>query len=159
MKTFALDISKQQQEILQTFLLNLGILSIPIIYDLVVPNNLLHNNYYYFVGGFLFINLIKECFADKIFRVCFDADSHQISLYSKALFSKPKEKVIPFNLAKLEYIEEGSFLFFQGKVKLCFMKEKLEIGYIKESSRGFTKEEINEMVKIAEDKNLPATNI
>jgi hypothetical protein len=71
-------------------------------------------------------------------------------------FQQPKRKAIQFSQARLEYIDEGNFLFFKGNLKLCFMKDKMEVACIREGSRGFSKEVINEMIEKAKDYNLPS---
>jgi hypothetical protein len=155
MKDFALDINKLKQERLKAYLFNVGVLSIPIIYDVAVPNSFIKNSYYFFVVGFLLINLVKETLSEKTFRVSFDEENRQVILVSKALFSEPKRKAIQFSQARLEYIDEGNFLFFKGNLKLCFMKDKMEVACIREGSRGFSKEVINEMIEKAKDYNIP----
>ncbi|RYZ25886.1 MAG: hypothetical protein EOO10_17080 [Chitinophagaceae bacterium] len=157
METFSLDISKEKQQRLKAYLFNIGIFLIPILYDVAVDDSFLKDSYYYFVCSFLFVNLIKEVFAERTFRVSFDTQSHRIMLSSKPTFSRQRAKAIPFNQARLEYTDEGSFLFFKGAIKLCFMDNKMEVGCIKESTRGFTKETMKEIIKKAQDINIPVT--
>ncbi|MBB1285579.1 hypothetical protein HRH25_14430 [Flavisolibacter sp. BT320] len=144
---------------MKAYLFNVGMLSIPIIYDIAVPNSFIKSGYYFFVSGFLLINLVKETLSDKTFRVFFDEENRQIVLGSKALFSKPKQKAIQFSQARLEYIDEGNFLFFKGNLKLCFMKDKMEVACIREGTRGFSKEVINEMMEKAKHYNIPCSTV
>ena len=155
MTTFALDISKAKQESLKAFLVNIAILCVPMLYDIIVPNSFIKSSYYFFVGGFLTINIVRELLSEKVFQIDFDAEKRQIALTSKALMSKPEQKVIPFSQAKLEYIDEGSFFIFKGSLKLCFMKERMEVACLNEGNRGFSKEILKEIVKTAQENNLP----
>ena len=157
MITFAIDITKQKQERLKAYLFNLSILSMPIIYDLAVPKSFIKSSYYFFVASFFIVNLVKEILSEKTFEVTFDTDNHIIMLTSKTLFSKPKMKAIPFGEARLEYFDEGSFLLFKADVKLYFMKGKMEVACLRERSKGFSKETMNEIVKKAQDNNLPVS--
>lgn len=157
METFALDINKQKQERWKAYLFNIGMVSIPIIYDCVVPNSFIKSSYYFFVGMFILVNLLKEVFSEPTVQVSFDRDNQQVILTSKALFSRPKLKAIPFKNARLEYMDEGGFLIFKGSVKLCFMKDKMEVASIVESIKGFSKEAMNEMIKRAQDCNIPVS--
>lgn len=159
MKDFALDVRKLRQERLKAYLFNVGILSIPFIYDMAVPNSLIKSSYYFFVAGFLFVNLAKEIVSEKTFQISFDEEGKQIILVSKALFSKPKRKAIQFDQTRLEYIDEGNFLFFKGNLKLCFMKDKMEVACISEGTRGFSKETINDIIEKAKDYNIPTTAV
>jgi hypothetical protein len=159
MKDFALDVRKLRQERLKAYLFNVGMLSIPFIYDMAVPNSFIKSGYYFFVAWFLFVNLAKETLSEKTFQVSFDEEGRQIILVSKALFSKAKRKAIQFNQARLEYIDEGNFLFFKGDLKLCFMKDKMEVACISEGTRGFSKETINEMMEKAKDYNILTTAV
>jgi hypothetical protein len=155
METFAFDIRKEKQQRFKAYAFNIGILSLPILYDMAFDDSFLKVTYYYFVGSFLFVNLIKEVFTERTFQISFDIQSHQITLVSKGPFSKPRKKAIPFREARLEYTDEGSFLFFKGAIKLCFMKNKMEVTCIRESARGFKKETMNEIVKKALGFNIP----
>lgn len=159
MKDFALDISKLKQERLKAYLFNIGMLSIPIIYDIAFPNSFIKSSYYFFVAGFLLVNLAKETLSEKTFQVSFDEEGSQIILVSKALFSKPKRRAIRFDQARLEYIDEGKFLIFEGNSRLCFMKDKVEVDCINASTRGFNKETIREMMEKAKGYNIPITTV
>ena len=159
MITFALDTNKQKQERSKAYLFNIGILSVPMIYDAMVPSSFIKNGYYLFVGSFVLMNFLNDILAKKIFQVSFDTVNHQITLTSKTLFSKPTQVVIPFGQARLEYIDEGSFLIFQGTCKLCFMKDKMEVTCIKESTSGFSKEAVNKIISQAQAAKIPVTII
>lgn len=159
METFQLDLHELKRLRLKAYLLNFGLLILPIVYDFLFPNNVIKESYYFFCGGFILVHFIKEIFSEYTYQVTFDTSSRSIILLSTSIFSKPKQKSIVFEAVQLEYTKESSFFIFSDPSKLCFMNGKREIACIQESSNGFTKEHIREIVNYAETYSIPITII
>ena len=159
METFQLDLHGLKQQRLRAYLFNLGLLSLPIVYDILFPNNIIKDSYYTFCGAYILVNLIKDLFVQNTFQVSFDSSNRSIILLSKSLLSKAKQKSIAFEDARLEYTQESSFLIFSSAMQLCFMKGKREVACLQESNNGFTKERIQEIVNYAEAHSIPITVI
>lgn len=159
MKAFKLELTRWKQERVRAYLFNIGLLLIPIVCDLLFPNIIIKEIYYYGAGAFIFGNLIREIFRETIVEINFDHSSQQIGILKESLFSKTKQILIPFDKARLEFTDDDHVFIFQNQAKLCFMKDKVKMGCITASRNGFSKETILHLISEAKTYKLPITNI
>ena len=145
--------------ILKVWLLNLLLFSVPIIYDLLFPNNFIKDSYYYIAGSVLLMNFLMIIFTDRLFELQIDKDERQLVFLSKSLISKTKKTLLSFDNGRLKIEKNKSRWFKIGDpLTLYFLHNKTEVFEITKSKDGFSVDTLNKICKTVQEISLPSTN-
>ena len=145
--------------ILKGWLLNLLLFSVPIIYDLLFPNNFIKDSYYYIAGSVLLMNFLMIIFTDRLYELQIDNDERQLVFLSKSLLSKTKKTFLSFDNGRLEIEKNKSRWFKIGDLlTLYFLHNKTEVFEITKSKDGFSLDTLNKICATVQEISLPSTN-
>jgi hypothetical protein len=105
------------------------------------------------------ILLLKD-FYDKasrrrLQRLTFDSEKNEISVFFKSLVSDVKQIRLPFDIARLEVVQEKSKLNIFEPLTLFLMKEKMEVFELTKSKDRLSIDTLQDIVKTAEKFAIP----
>jgi hypothetical protein len=105
------------------------------------------------------ILLLKD-FYDKasrrrLQRLTFDSEKNEISVFFKSLVSDVKQIRLPFDIARLEVVQEKSKLNIFEPLTLFLMKEKMEVFELTKSKDRLSIDTLQDIVKAAEKFAIP----
>jgi hypothetical protein len=159
MMIFKTDRPNTSFAILKVWLLNLLLFSVPIIYDLLFPNNFIKDSYYYIAGSVLLMNFLIIIFTDRLYELQIDNDERQLVFLSKSLLSKTKKTFLSFDNGRLEIEKNKSRWFKIGDpLTLYFLHNKTEVFEITKSKDGFSIDTLNKIYTTVQEISLPSTN-
>jgi hypothetical protein len=114
------------------------------------------DSYSWWVPGFLFfLQVYRLLDKRRTLHIMFDDTSHQIIIHYKTLISKPEEKRIPFESARLEIVSRRpkdlpkAIYFLRGKTEVYEIKRKEEL----------SQEQLIDIVEAATKINIPIEKV
>ena len=159
MTIFKTDRPNTSFAILKVWLINLLVVSLPIIYDLLFPNNIIKDSYYFIVGAVMLTNFLMIVFTDRLFELQIDNNERQLVFLSKSLLSKTKKTFLSFDNGRLEIEKNKSRWFKIGDpLTLYFLHNKTEVFEITKSKDGFSIDTLNKICTTVQEISLPSTN-
>lgn len=141
-------------------LTTIAIILLPVFYDLLFPKTLIKDTYYWVATAFILMRIVDETNRDRLTEIRFDTENKQIVFIFKTLLSASRQKILPFENARLEIAESKShWTWLWEPLTLYFLKNKMEVFEIKKSKDGFSVDRLREISKTVEALSLPITRV
>jgi hypothetical protein len=126
----------------------------------IIQGHMVTDNYYWVASVTLIISVYDTINEDRLYELSFDYESRQIYFFYKSIFSKPKQKKLSFDEARLEIVKtKPIFTKVKSLTKVYFLKRKMEVFEISESKDGFSMETIQDICKTVESIQLPVLKV
>lgn len=112
-----------------------------------------NNSYYLVLGTVFFMYLLDEIRKDRFSEITIDTENKKIVFLYKSVFSEKKQKMLPFENAKVEIRKTSAnkFLLRKVSITLYFLKNKLEICELNTTKDGFSTESLSLICKTLEN--------
>ncbi|RZK18450.1 MAG: hypothetical protein EOO43_12525 [Flavobacterium sp.] len=137
--------------------LTIIIISIPILFDLIFPTNIIKDSYLWIALGIFLARVIDETNKERLSEIYFNVDDKLIIFSYKTLLSGQRQKTLKFENAVLEIVRSKPNSFWGKPLTLYFLKNKMEVFEITKCKDGYSISKLEDIIKAVERLTLPTS--
>jgi hypothetical protein len=153
MQTFSIERLFTTKDFLKGVAFFVGMVSLPILYDVFINPGNLYRGYYFVAAVLLLRYCIDKTYSRKVQQVTFDPFNGQIILTQSAPLRKPKNLILPLEAIHIE-VERTTSKWLGNTFNVSFMKGKREAAQVSRLKDSFSESTLQEMLSTAEGYGL-----
>lgn len=111
---------------------------------------------YWVIPAIYIVSFLKEIFQLRLLQLTFDTEKNCILFSCKKIFSKPVQKILRFETARIEEIKTMKKKNRPEKIsRLYFFKNKMEVFELNKYKDGYSYETMKQIVAAAREFSIP----
>jgi len=156
MTTFQKDRKSNAKFILKKWLFTITLFLTPFLFDRIFKTHLVKDGYPFMVVVFVTVSLFDKISLNRLHKLSFDHENKQVIFYYKSLFGDKRKIALYYEHAVVEvYRYKPKWYRKHESIRLCFLKNKMELFEINTYKDGFNTATMKEIIKAAE--TIPLT--